>query len=144
MANRRERESGRLERRSGQPNKGFGDKFNRDPKGSSEQLGETGDATSDKIYGLIPVLEVLRAGRRALESVTIAEGARHDRLSELLHLAKQARVPVIEFQELVSTGWMATLTIRVWLREWPRRATATLMICWTLWRRRSNRNRNLW
>jgi 23S rRNA (guanosine2251-2'-O)-methyltransferase len=94
MANRRERESGRLERRSGQPNKGFGDKFNRDPKGSSEQLGETGDATSDKIYGLIPVLEVLRAGRRALESVTIAEGARHDRLSELLHLAKQARVPV--------------------------------------------------
>lgn len=49
---------------------------------------------NDKIYGLIPVLEALRAGRRALESVTIAEGARHERLSELLQLAKKARVPI--------------------------------------------------
>lgn len=48
----------------------------------------------DKIYGLIPVLEVLRAGRRTLESVTLAQGARHDRLSELLQLAKQKRVPI--------------------------------------------------
>jgi len=50
--------------------------------------------SSEKIYGLNPVLEVLRAARRPLESVTIAEGARHERLGELLHLAKQARVPV--------------------------------------------------
>lgn len=49
---------------------------------------------SEKVYGLIPVMEVLRAGRRTLESVTIAEGARHERLSELLQMAKQARVPV--------------------------------------------------
>lgn len=48
----------------------------------------------DKIYGLIPVLEVLRAGRRALESIAIAEGARHERLTELLQLAKRARVPI--------------------------------------------------
>jgi 23S rRNA (guanosine2251-2'-O)-methyltransferase len=48
----------------------------------------------NKVYGLIPVLEVLRAGRRALESITVATGARHDRLSELLQLAKQAKVPV--------------------------------------------------
>jgi 23S rRNA (guanosine2251-2'-O)-methyltransferase len=51
-------------------------------------------ADSDWVYGLIPVMEVLRAGRRTLESVTIAEGARHERLSELLRMAKQARVPV--------------------------------------------------
>jgi 23S rRNA (guanosine2251-2'-O)-methyltransferase len=52
-----------------------------------------GEAT-DKIYGLTPVVEALRAGRRTLESIMIAEGARHERLSELLQLAKQARVPI--------------------------------------------------
>jgi tRNA G18 (ribose-2'-O)-methylase SpoU len=46
------------------------------------------------IYGLIPVLEVLRAGGKKLEQITIAEGARHDRLRELLNLAKQAGVPI--------------------------------------------------
>ena len=51
-------------------------------------------AQANKIYGLIPVLEVLRAGRRALENITVATGARHERLSELLQLAKQAQVPV--------------------------------------------------
>jgi len=46
------------------------------------------------IYGLIPVLEALRSGQRPLQQVTIAEGARHERLKELLELAKLARVPV--------------------------------------------------
>ena len=46
------------------------------------------------IYGLIPVLEVLRAGGKKLEQITIAEGARHDRLRELLSLAKQLGVPI--------------------------------------------------
>ncbi len=46
------------------------------------------------IYGLIPVLEALRAGGKKLEQITIAEGARHGRLRELLDLAKQASVPV--------------------------------------------------
>ena len=48
----------------------------------------------DRIYGLIPVLEALRAGQRPIDSITIAEGARHDRLRYLLMLAKQANVPV--------------------------------------------------
>ncbi|MFN2512174.1 MAG: 23S rRNA (guanosine(2251)-2'-O)-methyltransferase RlmB [Pyrinomonadaceae bacterium] len=48
----------------------------------------------DKIYGLIPVLEALRAGHRAIDSIAIAEGARHERLRDLLTLAKQANVPV--------------------------------------------------
>ena len=46
------------------------------------------------IYGLMPVLEALRAGSKKLEQITIAEGARHERLRELLDLAKQARIPV--------------------------------------------------
>jgi 23S rRNA (guanosine2251-2'-O)-methyltransferase len=46
------------------------------------------------IYGLIPVLEALRSGHRPLQQITIAEGARHERLKELLELAKLARVPV--------------------------------------------------
>ena len=48
----------------------------------------------NKIYGLNPVLEAMRAGRRNLESITIADGARHDRLNELLQLARKAKVPV--------------------------------------------------
>jgi 23S rRNA (guanosine2251-2'-O)-methyltransferase len=49
---------------------------------------------ANQIYGLIPVLEALRAGNHRLEQITIAEGARHERLRELLDLAKHARVPV--------------------------------------------------
>ncbi|HET6646570.1 MAG TPA: 23S rRNA (guanosine(2251)-2'-O)-methyltransferase RlmB [Pyrinomonadaceae bacterium] len=50
--------------------------------------------SSDKIYGLIPVLEALRSGQRSIDSITIAEGARHDRMRDLLALAKKANVPV--------------------------------------------------
>ena len=50
--------------------------------------------TASTIYGLIPVLEMLRAGGKQLEQITISEAARHERLRELLDLAKQARVPV--------------------------------------------------
>lgn len=46
------------------------------------------------IYGLIPILEALRAGSKQLEQITIAEGARHERLRELLERAREARVPV--------------------------------------------------
>ena len=49
---------------------------------------------ANQIYGLIPVLEALRAGSKKIEQITIAEGARHERLRELLDLAKRARVPV--------------------------------------------------
>jgi 23S rRNA (guanosine2251-2'-O)-methyltransferase len=48
----------------------------------------------DTIYGLIPVMEALRAGHRAFDSITVAEGARHERLRDLLELARQANVPV--------------------------------------------------
>jgi 23S rRNA (guanosine2251-2'-O)-methyltransferase len=59
-----------------------------------EVMSTAGDSDSaNTIYGLIPVLEMLRAGRQ-LEQIMISEAARHERLRELLDLAKQARVPV--------------------------------------------------
>jgi 23S rRNA (guanosine2251-2'-O)-methyltransferase len=65
-----------------------------DPPRDSDHYrsGEAGD--TNHIYGLVPVLEALRAANKRLEQITIAEGARHERLRELLDLAKQARVPV--------------------------------------------------
>jgi len=51
-------------------------------------------ASQDRIHGVIPVVEALRSGRRTIEHIAIAEGARHERLRELLELAKNARVPV--------------------------------------------------
>jgi 23S rRNA (guanosine2251-2'-O)-methyltransferase len=50
--------------------------------------------STDTIYGMMPVLEALRVGHKQLEHIAIAEGARHERLRELLELAKRNRVPV--------------------------------------------------
>src|SRR5215470_7804761 len=52
------------------------------------------EISTNRVYGLIPVLEALRAGRRNVEHISIAEGVTSNRLHELLELAKQARVPV--------------------------------------------------
>lgn len=49
---------------------------------------------TSRLYGLNPVLEALRAGRRQLADITIAEGAHDARLRELLERARQAKVPV--------------------------------------------------
>jgi 23S rRNA (guanosine2251-2'-O)-methyltransferase len=49
---------------------------------------------SETVYGLIPVLEALRAGGKQLRQITIAEGARHERLRVLLDLARRNGVPV--------------------------------------------------
>jgi len=51
-------------------------------------------APADRIHGLIPVVEALRAGRRTIEHIAIAEGAGHERIRELIDLARAARVPV--------------------------------------------------
>ena len=46
------------------------------------------------IYGLSPVLEALRARRRPLQKILLASGVQPARLSELVNLAKQARVSI--------------------------------------------------
>jgi 23S rRNA (guanosine2251-2'-O)-methyltransferase len=54
----------------------------------------TSHSDNTHLYGVAPVLEALRAGQRAIERITIAEGARHSRLRELIELARRANVPV--------------------------------------------------
>lgn len=46
------------------------------------------------VFGVQPVLELLRAGRRPVERVTVAEGAHESRLHEIVELARAASVPV--------------------------------------------------
>ena len=60
----------------------------------SDRSGSNAPASNSSIHGLVPVVEALKAGRRQIEQITIAEGARHERLKELLELAKTARVPI--------------------------------------------------
>jgi len=50
--------------------------------------------STDRVYGVMPVLEALRAGKRTIEHIAIADGIRHERLSELVELARTARVPI--------------------------------------------------
>ncbi len=51
-------------------------------------------ARTSEIFGLNPVLEALRAKRRAIREITIASGARDARLAELIELARAEHVPV--------------------------------------------------
>ncbi|HWN07749.1 MAG TPA: 23S rRNA (guanosine(2251)-2'-O)-methyltransferase RlmB [Pyrinomonadaceae bacterium] len=65
--------------------------------GNSERDGDEsagGADSANTLYGLVPVLEALRAGHKRLEQITIAEGAKHERLHELLDLARKARILV--------------------------------------------------
>jgi 23S rRNA (guanosine2251-2'-O)-methyltransferase len=50
--------------------------------------------SSNLIYGVNAVVEALRAGTRQIESITILESARPDRLKSLIELARQKSVPV--------------------------------------------------
>lgn len=58
-------------------------------RGEAEQA-----AADDRLYGLSPVLEALRAGARPVERITVAEGAHESRLRELLELARAQNVLV--------------------------------------------------
>jgi 23S rRNA (guanosine2251-2'-O)-methyltransferase len=62
-----------------------------------------------QLYGVAPILEALRAGHRAIEHITIAEGAHPSRLQDLIELAHKARVPVrraprVELARTVGAG----------------------------------------
>ena len=48
------------------------------------------------VYGVMPVIEILRAGSRPLERVIIAEGKPHKRIMEIRELAANAGVVVTE------------------------------------------------
>ncbi len=46
------------------------------------------------IYGVLPVLEALRAGARRIDRIVIAEGTRDARLRDVIEAARAARVPI--------------------------------------------------
>ena len=52
------------------------------------------EGAGERLYGVAPVLEALRAGHRSVEQIIIAEGAHTHRLKELLDSARKANVPV--------------------------------------------------
>ena len=52
------------------------------------------DGEGARVYGVLPVLEALRAGARRVERIVVAEGAHESRLRELLELARERGVPV--------------------------------------------------
>jgi len=47
------------------------------------------------IYGVNPVLEALRSGRRPIERIAIGLGVRIARFDELMRAAKAARIPIV-------------------------------------------------
>ena len=51
-------------------------------------------AKSHYLYGMMPVLEALRANARRVDKILIAEGIRESRLGEILELARQNGVVV--------------------------------------------------
>jgi 23S rRNA (guanosine2251-2'-O)-methyltransferase len=51
-------------------------------------------SSSALIFGVAPIVEALRAGRRPIERITIAEGVNAHRLREIYELARAANVPV--------------------------------------------------
>ena len=64
----------------------------RSNRGNRERTTET--AAENLVYGPNAVLEALRAGKRQIETITILESARPDRLKALIDLAREKGVPV--------------------------------------------------
>jgi 23S rRNA (guanosine2251-2'-O)-methyltransferase len=92
----RVRESWRNDERVDEPRETFAPREERPPDESH-------------LYGVLPVLEALRAGNRRIERITIAEGAGGARLGELFELAREFRVPVrraprAELQRMATAG----------------------------------------
>ncbi|MDQ3129258.1 MAG: 23S rRNA (guanosine(2251)-2'-O)-methyltransferase RlmB [Acidobacteriota bacterium] len=63
-------------------------------KNSSQKNSPLSTLHSPLIYGVLPVLESLRANSRRIEKIFVAEGAREKRLSEIFDLARQNGVLV--------------------------------------------------
>jgi 23S rRNA (guanosine2251-2'-O)-methyltransferase len=69
----------------------------------------TDKQNTSKIYGVAPVLEILKAGKRSIEQIIIAEGAHSPRMRELFELARENdvivnRVPRSALSKFVEPG----------------------------------------
>lgn len=81
-----------------------------------------------RIYGVAPILEVLKAGKRSVEQITIAEGAHSPRMRELVELARENgvivnRVPKNALAKFVESGAnhqgvVAVLSAAKYADEW--------------------------
>ena len=48
----------------------------------------------DIIFGINPILEALLAGKRTFNKITVAKGAQHHRILQILRLAREKKIPV--------------------------------------------------
>lgn len=62
------------------------------PKSKEENANSR--ARTSEIYGVNPVVEALRAARRPIQEITIADGARDARLHEIVELARKRNIPI--------------------------------------------------
>lgn len=55
---------------------------------------DSGSVQTNVIFGVLPVLEALRAGNRRIEKILVAEGAREKRISDIWQAAKENGVQI--------------------------------------------------
>ncbi|MGI8556435.1 MAG: 23S rRNA (guanosine(2251)-2'-O)-methyltransferase RlmB [Pyrinomonadaceae bacterium] len=75
----------------------------REDNRTNEKISPFTTPQSALIYGVLPVLESLRAGRRRIEKIMIADGARLPRLNDILDLARQKNIP---FQKISRSDFL--------------------------------------
>ena len=80
---------------------------NREPR--REERGPRKPSLTASLYGVLPVLEALRAGGRRIEKIIVADGARQHRLNDIFELAREHRVivetvPKERLERLVEPG----------------------------------------
>ncbi|HQU91662.1 MAG TPA: 23S rRNA (guanosine(2251)-2'-O)-methyltransferase RlmB [Pyrinomonadaceae bacterium] len=80
---------------------------NREPR--REERGPRKPSVTASLYGVLPVLEALRAGGRRIEKIVVADGARQHRLNDIFELAREHRViietvPKERLERLVEPG----------------------------------------
>ncbi|MCU1290217.1 MAG: rRNA methylase, putative, group 3 [Acidobacteria bacterium] len=70
--------------------KQFGERNDRGGNDNSRRA----NSSAQMVYGVLPVLESMRANSRRIEKIYVAEGAREKRLSEIFDLARQNNITV--------------------------------------------------
>lgn len=86
------------------------DRRRRTPGRGRSNEGESSTMSSASVvYGVLPVLEMLRADTRTIDKIAIAEGAHEKRLSEIFDLARSKgiavnRIPRSKLNELAGAG----------------------------------------
>jgi 23S rRNA (guanosine2251-2'-O)-methyltransferase len=81
----------------------------RPPRREKPPERETGTAAASVVYGVLPVLELLRANTRTIDKIAIADGVHEKRLSEIFDLARAMgivvnRIPRNRLNELAGEG----------------------------------------